>query len=114
MRFDPVYHGHFKCNLGSSDYSEPVMSKGEEADARSVRHDYPNINRWLKNLYWNHPEFKDTTDFDRELASEVYRAQLTISQRSRNTTTTRTNRSTRIASSLLDPNSISNHCNALL
>ncbi|ORX33591.1 glutathione S-transferase [Kockovaella imperatae] len=46
VRFDPVYHGHFKCNLGS------------------IRHDYPHINRWLKNLYWNNPAFKDTTDFD--------------------------------------------------
>lgn len=46
IRFDPVYHGHFKCNLGS------------------IRHDYPNINRWLKNLYWNYPAFKDTTNFE--------------------------------------------------
>jgi glutathionyl-hydroquinone reductase len=28
-----------------------------------VRHSYPNINRWLKNLYWNNPAFKNTTDF---------------------------------------------------
>ncbi|RXK37638.1 glutathione S-transferase Gst3 [Tremella mesenterica] len=46
VRYDPVYHGHFKCNWGS------------------IRHDYPHINRWLKNLYWNYPAFKDTTDFD--------------------------------------------------
>ncbi|KAF8342906.1 glutathione S-transferase [Cantharellus anzutake] len=45
VRFDPVYHGHFKCNLGS------------------IRHDYPNINRWVKNLYWNNAAFKDTTNF---------------------------------------------------
>jgi len=45
VRFDPVYHGHFKCNLGM------------------IRHSYPNINRWLKNLYWNNPAFKNTTDF---------------------------------------------------
>ena len=32
----------------------------------TVRHDYPNINRWLKNLYWNYPAFKDTTNFERE------------------------------------------------
>lgn len=29
----------------------------------AVRHDYPEINRWLKNLYWNYPAFKSTTDF---------------------------------------------------
>ncbi|CAE6431231.1 unnamed protein product [Rhizoctonia solani] len=46
VRFDPVYHGHFKCNLGS------------------IRHNYPNINRWMKNLYWNVPAFKETTNFD--------------------------------------------------
>jgi len=46
VRFDPVYHGHFKCNLGS------------------IRHDYPNINRWVKNLYWNYSAFKDTTNFE--------------------------------------------------
>jgi len=46
IRFDPVYHGHFKCNLGS------------------IRHNYPNINRWLKNLYWKNPAFKATTDFN--------------------------------------------------
>jgi len=46
IRFDPVYHGHFKTNLGS------------------IRHDYPNINKWLKNLYWNYPAFKDTTNFE--------------------------------------------------
>ncbi|KAL0243967.1 hypothetical protein I308_105230 [Cryptococcus tetragattii IND107] len=46
VRYDPVYHSHFKCNIGS------------------IRHDYPHVNRWLKNLYWNYPAFKDTTNFD--------------------------------------------------
>jgi len=46
IRFDPVYHGHFKTNLGS------------------IRHDYPNLNHWMKNLYWNNPAFKDTTNFE--------------------------------------------------
>lgn len=45
IRFDTVYVQHFKCNLGT------------------IRHDYPQINNWLKNLYWNVPAFKDTTDF---------------------------------------------------
>ncbi|KAL7414131.1 glutathione S-transferase omega-like 2 [Mrakia frigida] len=45
IRFDPVYHGHFKCNLGL------------------IRHDYPNINLWMKKLYWKNDAFKSTTDF---------------------------------------------------
>lgn len=45
VRFDTVYVQHFKCNLGT------------------VRHDYPQVNNWLKNLYWNVPAFRQTTDF---------------------------------------------------
>lgn len=45
VRFDTVYVQHFKCNLGT------------------VRHDYPQINNWLKNLYWNVPGFRETTEF---------------------------------------------------
>jgi putative glutathione S-transferase len=45
IRFDPVYVQHFKCNLGT------------------IRHDYPLLNNWMKNLYWNVPAFKETTDF---------------------------------------------------
>jgi len=45
VRFDPVYHGHFKCN------------------ARTIRDGYPHIHQWLQNLYWNYPAFKNTTDF---------------------------------------------------
>jgi putative glutathione S-transferase len=45
IRFDTVYHQHFKCNLGS------------------IRHDYPNMNNWMKNLYWNVKGFKESTDF---------------------------------------------------
>lgn len=33
VRFDPVYHGHFKCNKGT------------------IEHDYPNILRWAKEVY---------------------------------------------------------------
>ncbi|KAF8591298.1 glutathione S-transferase [Ramaria rubella] len=46
IRFDPVYHGHFKCNL------------------RTIRGGYPNLNRWCKNLYWNSDAFKSTTNFN--------------------------------------------------
>ncbi|KIJ36716.1 hypothetical protein M422DRAFT_232298 [Sphaerobolus stellatus SS14] len=46
IRFDTAYHGIFKCNL------------------RTIRDGYPNINKWLKNLYWNNYAFNSTTDFD--------------------------------------------------
>lgn len=29
-----------------------------------MKHDYPNINKWMKNLYWNYDAFKSTTNFD--------------------------------------------------
>lgn len=45
VRFDPVYHQHFKCNLGM------------------IRHDYPYIHDWLRLLYWKVPGFQETTDF---------------------------------------------------
>jgi putative glutathione S-transferase len=46
VRFDPVYVGHFKCNL------------------RTIRDGYPNLHRWMRNLYWNEPAFKETTNFE--------------------------------------------------
>ncbi|KZO91007.1 glutathione S-transferase [Calocera viscosa TUFC12733] len=46
VRFDVAYHGNFKCNL------------------RSIRHDYPHLNKWLRNLYWNNKAFGGTTRFD--------------------------------------------------
>lgn len=45
IRFDTVYVQHFKTNLGI------------------IRHDYPMLNNWHKNLYWNVPGFKESTDF---------------------------------------------------
>lgn len=45
IRFDTVYVQHFKTNLGT------------------IRHEYPILNNWLKNLYWNVKGFKETTDF---------------------------------------------------
>lgn len=47
VRFDPVYHGHFKCNIDQ---------------IRGGR--FPNLHRWLRDLYWSYPAFKDTTDFE--------------------------------------------------
>jgi putative glutathione S-transferase len=45
IRFDVAYVQQFKLNLGM------------------IRYDYPNLNNWLKNLYWNVEGFKETTDF---------------------------------------------------
>lgn len=47
VRFDPVYQTHFKCNV------------------RDIRAGYPNLNRWLKHLYWQYDvgAFQETTDF---------------------------------------------------
>lgn len=44
VRFDKVYHGHFKCNK------------------RQIK-DYPNVWGYLRDLY-QMPAFKETTDFD--------------------------------------------------
>jgi len=48
IRFDPVYVGHFKCNI------------------RTIRDGYPNIHKWLRQLYWDKEEmaFRDTTKFE--------------------------------------------------
>ena len=45
VRFDAVYVQHFKCNLGT------------------IRHNYPVINNWLKNLYWDVSGFAESTNF---------------------------------------------------
>ncbi|KAM0337450.1 hypothetical protein ACHAPQ_003126 [Fusarium lateritium] len=46
IRFDPVYVQHFKCNI------------------RDIRSGYPALHRWMRNLYWNEPAFKETTEFE--------------------------------------------------
>lgn len=45
-RHQPVYVQHFKCNI------------------RDIRSGYPAIHDWMRNLYWNIPAFKDTTQFE--------------------------------------------------
>jgi len=45
IRFDPVYVGHFKCNL------------------RTIRDGYPAIHTWMRKLYWTRAAFESTTDF---------------------------------------------------
>ncbi|KAI0090352.1 glutathione S-transferase [Irpex rosettiformis] len=46
VRFDPVYVGHFKCNI------------------RTIRNGYPNLHLWMRKLYWNIPAFKETCNFE--------------------------------------------------
>jgi glutathionyl-hydroquinone reductase len=46
VRFDPVYVQHFKCNI------------------RDIRSGYPLLHKWMRNLYWTLPAFKETTQFD--------------------------------------------------
>jgi putative glutathione S-transferase len=46
IRFDCCYVQHFKCNLGT------------------IRGNYPNLNYWMCNLYWNYYEFKNSTNFE--------------------------------------------------
>lgn len=45
IRFDPVYFTLFKTNRAL------------------IRFGYPKIHRWAQNLYWNVPEFRETTNF---------------------------------------------------
>lgn len=45
VRFDAIYVQHFKCNLGT------------------IRHEYPVLNNWLKNLYHNVHGYKESTNF---------------------------------------------------
>jgi glutathionyl-hydroquinone reductase len=46
VRFDPVYVQHFKCNI------------------RDIRSGYPALHKWMRNLYWNHEAFRETTQFE--------------------------------------------------
>ncbi|KAL9125982.1 MAG: hypothetical protein Q9217_004897 [Psora testacea] len=46
IRFDPVYVQHFKCNI------------------RDIRSGYPKLHKWVRNLYWDVPAFKETTVFE--------------------------------------------------
>ncbi|KAI0066784.1 glutathione S-transferase [Artomyces pyxidatus] len=59
VRFDPVYVGHFKCNI------------------RTIRGGYPNIHAWLRRLYWTNNAFQSTTDFE-HIKTHYYWAHTTI------------------------------------
>ncbi|KFE56219.1 glutathione S-transferase family protein [Pseudomonas syringae] len=57
VRFDPVYHGHFKCNL------------------RRIS-DYPNLSNWMLELYqW--PGITETVDFE-HIKQHYYASHATI------------------------------------
>ncbi|KAJ3384273.1 S-glutathionyl-(chloro)hydroquinone reductase [Lobulomyces angularis] len=58
IRFDPVYVGHFKCNL------------------KTIQNDYPNIMRWLKNLYFLNG-VKETINMD-HIKKHYYMSHLNI------------------------------------
>jgi putative glutathione S-transferase len=45
VRFETMYQQHFVLML------------------RSIRHAYPRLNRWLKNMHWNLPGMNETTNF---------------------------------------------------
>ena len=45
VRFDATYVQHFKLNIGT------------------IRHNYPGLHRFLKNMYWNVKGVKETTNF---------------------------------------------------
>ncbi|KAF9556926.1 glutathione S-transferase [Agrocybe pediades] len=59
IRFDPVYAGHFKCNI------------------RTIRDGYPSIHRWLRNIYWKNPAFKDSTNFE-HIKTHYYGSQVHV------------------------------------
>jgi putative glutathione S-transferase len=57
IRFDAVYHGHFKCNL------------------RRIA-DYPNLSNWLREIYqW--PGIAETVDFE-HIKNHYYGSHKTI------------------------------------
>jgi glutathionyl-hydroquinone reductase len=64
IRFDVGYHGAFKCVLASTQTRTVLTFAFVRCNLKMIRHDYPNIHRWLRSLYWNYPAFKDTTNFD--------------------------------------------------
>ncbi|KAK9471716.1 glutathione S-transferase [Dipodascopsis tothii] len=43
IRFDIAYYTLFRCNI------------------RMIRHDYPNLHRWMRALYYDYPAFGETT-----------------------------------------------------
>ncbi|EXJ77894.1 glutathione S-transferase [Capronia epimyces CBS 606.96] len=54
-RFDVAYHGIFQCNL------------------KTIRHDYPRLSRWLRNLYWDESERTNGGVFKKLTFFEIYK-----------------------------------------
>ncbi|KAL0058130.1 S-glutathionyl-(chloro)hydroquinone reductase [Marasmius tenuissimus] len=45
------------------------LSRMFKCNIRNIRHGYPNINRWMKNLYWNNKSFSEPINFQHIKAS---------------------------------------------
>ncbi|KAJ3093818.1 S-glutathionyl-(chloro)hydroquinone reductase [Physocladia obscura] len=58
VRFDPIYHGHFKCNI------------------KTISHDYPHILKWLRRIY-QHPKVSATVNWT-HIKGGYYGSQLNI------------------------------------
>lgn len=55
-RFDVAYHPIFLCNL------------------KMIRHDYPNLSRWLRHLYWDESDNTNDGIFKKTTFFEVYKS----------------------------------------
>ncbi|KAJ3191864.1 S-glutathionyl-(chloro)hydroquinone reductase [Irineochytrium annulatum] len=58
VRFDPVYHGHFKCNKGT------------------ISHSFPNILRWLRHVY-QIPKVAETVNIQ-HIKTHYYKSHIQI------------------------------------
>lgn len=54
-RFDVAYHNIFNCNL------------------KSIRHDYPRLSKWLRNLYWDESDRTVGGAFKKSTYFEIYK-----------------------------------------
>lgn len=54
-RFDVAYHNIFNCNL------------------KSIRHDYPHLSKWLRNLYWDESDRTNGGAFKKSTFFEIYK-----------------------------------------
>lgn len=62
IRFDaspPPDHG---CG-GGTDGKQPVYVQHFKCNIRDIRSGYPALHKWMRNLYWNIPAFKEATNF---------------------------------------------------
>jgi len=59
LRFDPVYHGHFKCNI------------------KGIEKDYPHILKWARRIY-QMPKVADTVKM-KMIKDSYYQSQISVS-----------------------------------